>query len=163
MGFNANQSTTYTKTKVDNLLSPKATTTYVNDHLDLKAKQATTYKKQTETDATLGLKSNISDTTAALALKANITYVDDQLKLTANQLTTYTKTEVDDLVSPKSDKTFVDGQLSLKANQLTTYTETDLDTALVAKQPTIISTSALSIAGITTTGSITANKFISNF
>ncbi|MFM7988770.1 MAG: hypothetical protein ACKPKO_56595 [Candidatus Fonsibacter sp.] len=42
MGLKSHQSTTYTKTEVDNLLSPKATTTYVDDQLALKANQSTT-------------------------------------------------------------------------------------------------------------------------
>ncbi len=45
----------YTKTEVDNLLSPKATLTYVNDQLAVKANQATTYTK-TETDNLLATK-----------------------------------------------------------------------------------------------------------
>jgi len=45
----ANQSTTYTKTAVDNLLTPKLTVSYLNEQLALKATQATTYTK-TETD-----------------------------------------------------------------------------------------------------------------
>ena len=45
LALKANQATTYTKTEVDNLLTPKATVTYVNDQLALKANQATTYTK----------------------------------------------------------------------------------------------------------------------
>ncbi|MFM7826151.1 MAG: hypothetical protein ACKO82_00840, partial [Acidimicrobiaceae bacterium] len=78
LGLKSNQSTTYTKTDVDNMLSPKATTTHVDDQLAPKANQSTTYTK-TETDTALGLKANLSDTTAALALKADVTYVDNQL------------------------------------------------------------------------------------
>ena len=89
------QSTTYTITETDNLLSPKATTSYVDAQLllkvnitdmiaalALKANQLTTYTK-TETDnllaskattsyvdAQLLLKVNTSDMTAALARKA---------------------------------------------------------------------------------------------
>ncbi|MFM7986054.1 MAG: hypothetical protein ACKPKO_42745, partial [Candidatus Fonsibacter sp.] len=55
------------------------------------------------------------------------------LGLKASQSSTYTKTEVDGLVSPKSDKTYVDAQLALKANQLTTYTKTEVDTSLGLK------------------------------
>ena len=69
----------YTKTETDNLLTPKATVTYVNEQLALTANQATTYTK-TETD-------NL------LTPKATVTYVNDQLALKANQATTYTKTE----------------------------------------------------------------------
>ena len=65
---------------MNNLLTPKATTAYV--------------------DAQLLLKPNTADITAALALKADklttytITQVDTALALKANQLTTYTKTEI---------------------------------------------------------------------
>ena len=39
----------YTKTETDNLLAVKATVTYVNDQLALKANQATTYTKLKQT------------------------------------------------------------------------------------------------------------------
>ncbi|MFM7982996.1 MAG: hypothetical protein ACKPKO_27100, partial [Candidatus Fonsibacter sp.] len=71
-GLRPNQSTTYTRSEVDNLLTPRATTTYVDDKLVLKANQSTTYTK-TGTETALGLKASLSDMTAALALKANIT------------------------------------------------------------------------------------------
>ena len=52
----------------------------------------------------------------ALANDANYaTSIQNQLAVKANRSTTYTKTDVDGLVSPKSDKTYVDGQLALKA------------------------------------------------
>ncbi|MFM7989464.1 MAG: hypothetical protein ACKPKO_60135, partial [Candidatus Fonsibacter sp.] len=99
--FKANQTTTYTKTEVNDLLTPKATITYVDGQLELKASQLTTYTK-TEVYTALGLKSN--------------------------QLTTYTKTEVDTelakkanisdmtvALAAKSDSTYVDAQLALKA------------------------------------------------
>ncbi|MFM7981089.1 MAG: hypothetical protein ACKPKO_17400, partial [Candidatus Fonsibacter sp.] len=79
--------TTYTKTEVDSLVSPKADKIYVDDQLALKANQLTTYTK-TEVDTALGLK--------------------------ANQSSTYTKADADGLLSPKSDNTFVDAQLALK-------------------------------------------------
>ncbi len=92
----ANQSTTYTKTEV-------------NDRLLLKANQSTTYTK---------------------------TEVDDKLMLKANQSTTYTKTEVDNSLLLKADqsttytKTEVDDSLALKASQATTYSKTEVDTQL---------------------------------
>ncbi|MFM7988409.1 MAG: hypothetical protein ACKPKO_54765, partial [Candidatus Fonsibacter sp.] len=73
--FKANQTTTYTKTEVNDLLTPKATITHVDGQLDLKANQLTTY------------------TTAQ---------VDKSLGLKANQLTTYTKTEVDTELAKKA-------------------------------------------------------------
>ena len=116
IGFKANQSTTYTNTEVDNLLSPKATTTYVDFQLARKANQVTTYTK-TETDTALGLKANISDMTAAFAFKANITYVDNQLNLKANGLTTYMKTDVDDLLTPASKCVRYDSSPSSQVRQ----------------------------------------------
>ena len=53
----------YTKTEVDNLLIPKASATYVDDQLVLKANQSTTYSK-TETNNLLATKTtnkNISN------------------------------------------------------------------------------------------------------
>ena len=64
LALKANQSTTYTKTEVDGLLTPKATVSYVDDKLLLKADKSTTY---------------------------TITQVDNALALKANQITTYTK------------------------------------------------------------------------
>ena len=43
LALKADQSTTYTKTEVDNALAPKATTAYVDAQLALKANQNTTY------------------------------------------------------------------------------------------------------------------------
>ena len=67
----ANQSTTYTKTEVDNALAPKATTAYV--------------------DGELALNANKSDMTAALALKADqsTTYTKTEVNthLSGNQYT----------------------------------------------------------------------------
>ena len=74
MDSKANQTTTYTKTEVD-------------DNLLLKANQATTYTK-TEVDNSLSLKANQSTTYTK-------TEVDSSLSLKANQSTTYTKSEVD--------------------------------------------------------------------
>ncbi|MFM7978158.1 MAG: hypothetical protein ACKPKO_02485, partial [Candidatus Fonsibacter sp.] len=51
------------------------------------------------------------------------TEVATALNLKANQSTTYTKTEVDSLVSPKSDKTYVDSQLALKQPTITSSTD----------------------------------------
>ena len=116
-------------------LSTKADNTYVDEQLALKANQATTY---------------------------TATEIDTALSLKANQATTYAKTDVDSLVSPIADKTYVDTQLALKANQSTTYKKQRY-IALATKQPTITSTTSLSLASITTTGTITASKFISNF
>ncbi|MFM7981161.1 MAG: hypothetical protein ACKPKO_17775 [Candidatus Fonsibacter sp.] len=91
LGLKSNQSTTYTKTEVYNLLLPKATTTYVDDQVALQGNQSTTYTKNKETGTALGLKANLSDMTVALVLNANVTYVDNQLTFKANQTTTYTK------------------------------------------------------------------------
>ena len=57
----------YTNTEINNLLTPKATTAYVDHQLDLKSNQATTYTK-TEVD-------NL------LTPKATVTYVNEQLAL----------------------------------------------------------------------------------
>ncbi|MFM7980873.1 MAG: hypothetical protein ACKPKO_16300 [Candidatus Fonsibacter sp.] len=46
LGLKSNQYTTYTKTEVDNMLSLKATTTYVDDQLALTYNQSTTCAKQ---------------------------------------------------------------------------------------------------------------------
>lgn len=67
----ADKATTYTKTEVDELVTPKADKTYVDNQLALKADKDTTYTK-TEVDTSLALK--------------------------ADKETTYTKTEVDSLV-----------------------------------------------------------------
>ena len=117
-------------------LSTKADKTYVDEYLALKAYQATTYTK-TEVDTALALK--------------------------ANEATTYSKTEVDSIVSPTADNTNVDTHVALKANQSNTYTKTEVYTALAGKQPTITTTTSLSLASITKTGTITASKFISKF
>ena len=50
-----NQSTAYTKTETNNLLTPKATVAYVDAQLVIKANQSTTYTK-TEVDNKLTLK-----------------------------------------------------------------------------------------------------------
>jgi hypothetical protein len=70
------------------LLTPKATVSYVDNQLQLKANQATTYTK-TETD-------NL------LTPKATVIYVNEQLALKASQATTYTKTETDNLLATKA-------------------------------------------------------------
>ena len=74
LSLKANQSTTYTKTEVD-------------DNLLLKANQSTTFTK-TEVDSSLSLKANQSTTYTKIE-------VDNSLSLKANQSTTYTKSEVD--------------------------------------------------------------------
>jgi len=89
----AHPATTYTKTETDNLLTPKATVSYVDNQLLLKANQATPYTKA-ETDNLLTPK--------------------------ANQATTYTKSETDNLLTPKATVSYVDNQLLLKAIQATT-------------------------------------------
>ncbi|MFM7988717.1 MAG: hypothetical protein ACKPKO_56330, partial [Candidatus Fonsibacter sp.] len=83
-------STTYTKTEVDGLVSPKADKTYVDTQVALKANQSTTYTK-TEVDTAVGLKANQSTTYTK-------TEVDTTLTLKANQSTTYTKTRVDNIL-----------------------------------------------------------------
>ena len=78
------------------MLTPKATTSYVDAQLLLQANQSTTYTK-TEVDAALANKASTADMTAALALTADklttytISQVDTALALKANQVTTYTK------------------------------------------------------------------------
>ena len=67
-------------TNVQNQIALKASITYVDGQLTLKADQLTTYTK-TEVDAALGLE--------------------------AKQSTTYTKIVVDGLVPPNSDKSYV--------------------------------------------------------
>ena len=91
------------------------------------------------------------------------TEVDTALALKANEATTYSKTEVDSIVSQTADNTNVDTHVALKANQSTTYTKTEVYTALAGKQPTITTTTSLSLASITKTGTLTASKFISKF
>ncbi|MFM7986665.1 MAG: hypothetical protein ACKPKO_45855, partial [Candidatus Fonsibacter sp.] len=73
-------------TNIQNQIALKASITYVDGHLALKAYQITTYTK-TEVDTALGLKANQSTTYTK-------TESDTALGLKANQSTTYTKTEV---------------------------------------------------------------------
>ena len=115
----ADKSTTYTKTEVDNLLSPKATTEYVDGEVD-KLEQAIALKS----DITY-VDGEVDKLEQAISLKADITYVDGQLELKADKETTYTKTEVDALVEPKADKTYVDGELVKKAT--ITYVDGEVD------------------------------------
>ena len=60
----------YTKTDTDNLLTPKATITYVDGQLVLNANQSTTYTK-TEVDNFLTPKATTSYVDTQLLLKAN--------------------------------------------------------------------------------------------
>ena len=100
----------------------------VDTALSLKANQSTTYTKTEVQQLFLNLLDiapaslyTLNELANALANDANsATTIQNQLALKPNQSSTYTKTEVDSLVSPKSDKTNVDGKLALKANQLTT-------------------------------------------
>ena len=86
----ADKATTYTKTEVDELVTPKADKTYVDNQLALKADKETTYTK-TEVDTSLALKADKETTYTK-------TEVDTSLDLKADKATTYTKTEVDSLV-----------------------------------------------------------------
>lgn len=86
----ADKATTYTKTEVDELVTPKADKTYVDNQLALKADKETTYTK-TEVDTSLALKADKETTYTK-------TEVDTSLALKADKATTYTKTEVDSLV-----------------------------------------------------------------
>ena len=96
----ANQSTTYTKTEVDNLLSPKATTDYVNTELAKKA-------DKTYVDEELDKKADIANTLAGYGITNAYTKteVDNALSSKANSSNvytkseTYTKTEVDDKIA----------------------------------------------------------------
>ena len=83
----ANQSTTYTKTEVNNLLNAKAN-------------QSTTYNK-TEVDTKLGLKADKS-TTYTKTETYTKAEVNNLLNAKANQATTYNKTEVDDRVNGRA-------------------------------------------------------------
>ena len=108
---------------------------------------------QTDDESTTYAKTEVVD---ALSAKANLStaytkeYVDNALSAKANQLTTDTKRAVNDA-------------LSAKANQSTTYTQTEGNDALSAKQPSILSTTSLSLNSITTSGTVTANQIKSRY
>ena len=104
----------------------------------LKANQATIYTV-TEVDGNFALKANVSDVDAALALKADKIYVDGQLVLKANQDTTYTKSEVNNLLAPKTTTSYVDIELDKNAN----LSETLI--ALSQKHPLLTASSDLTI------------------
>ena len=72
-------------------------------------------------------------------------------------------TTVFNQLATKATTAYVDGQLALKVNQSNTYTISQVDNALAGKQPLITSSSILSLASITATGLVTANKLISNY
>ncbi|MFM7988445.1 MAG: hypothetical protein ACKPKO_54945, partial [Candidatus Fonsibacter sp.] len=67
----------------------------------------------------------------------------------ASQSTIYTKADVDTALSLKPDRTYVDAQLALNANQSTTYTITQVNNILARKQPTITSSTNLTMGSIT--------------
>ena len=96
------------------MLTPKATTSYVDAQLRLKANQSTTYTK-TGTDNLLTQRKpgyNISKQTET----------DNLLLLKANQATTYTKTETDAAIANKANAADMTATLALKSDKPTTYT-----------------------------------------
>lgn len=139
----ANQSTTYSKTEVNNLIDGvevdlsnyyTKTETYsrteTNNLLTAKANQSTTYTI-TQVDNLLTAKANVATT-------YTMTQVDNALNLKADKSTSYTRTEIDGKDALKlniSDfNTFTASNttaLGLKADKSTTYTKTEVD-ALVA-------------------------------
>jgi hypothetical protein len=110
---------------VNDLVTPKADSVFVNNQLALKAdksaldvvslglttkaNQTTTYTKD-ETNNLLQSKGNAADVTTALNAKANKSYVDNELTLKADQ------TYVDTGLNLKASKTYVDLQLGQKAS-----------------------------------------------
>ena len=131
IALKADQSTTYTKTEVNNLLANKAGTdnVYTKAEADAlladKADTATTYTK-TQTDTLLDDKADVLTTYTKTEVN---TLLDDK----ANQATTYTKTEVDTLLDTKAgtDNVYTiaqtDALLDDKADKSTTYTKTEVD------------------------------------
>ena len=95
----------------------------IQNQLDSKANQLTTYSK-TEVDDNIYTKTEVDDNIYTK------TEADALLNDEANQSTTYSKTEVDDNIYTKTE---VDISLSSKANQSTTYTITDTDVLLNSK------------------------------
>ena len=129
----ANQSTTYTKTQVDNALDLKAdqsttyTKTQVDNALNLKANSTDVYIK-TEVDNALDLKENtITAGTTSQYYRGDKTF--QNLNKSAVGLSNVDNTS--DLDKPLSTAT--QNALDLKANQSTTYTKTQVDNALVLK------------------------------
>ena len=104
----APQSTTYTKTEIDNKLSGKVNV-------------ATYNAKVSELETAIGTKANASDVYTKTA-------TDTLLGAKANASTTYTKTETDTL-------------LSAKANASDVYTKTETDTLLNGKQNALTTSS----------------------
>ena len=104
LDLKANQSTTYTKTEVDDLLEPKldattASSTYATiTNLNAHTSSTSNPHKVTKAQVGLGNVDNTSD-----ANKPISTATQAALNLKADQATTYTKTEVDDLLEPKLD------------------------------------------------------------
>ena len=117
--------TRYSITEVNNLVTPKADSVFVNSQLALKAdvsaldvvnlglttkaNQTTTYTKD-ETNNLLQSKSDTSVVTTALNAKANKSYVDNELALKADQ------SYVDTGLNLKANKTYADLQLGQKAS-----------------------------------------------
>jgi hypothetical protein len=157
LALKANQTTTYTKTEVDDAIATRASdldlvaaAASLSTQIDTKAAQATTYTK-TEVD---GLVAPLATSADVSALSASTTA---GLALKANQATTYTKTEVDGLVAPLatsadllSTSASLSTQIDTKAAQATTYTKTEVD-GLVAPLAT---SSDLSVLNASTTAGL---------
>jgi len=113
----APQSTTYTKTEIDNKLSGKVNV-------------ATYNAKVSELETAIGTKANASDVYTKTA-------TDTLLNAKANASDVYTKTETDTLLSGKVGTYIFEQSINLKADKSTTYTKTEIDTALSGKQATL--------------------------
>ena len=142
----ANQSTTYTKSETDSLLTFKSNTTDVTTALGFKV-------DKTYVDPGLALKSTQAYVDEGLLLKANKTYVDLQLGQKASigyvdeqviegiagiansaPLALDTLKELSQALNNDSNyATTVQTQLGDKADKSTTYTKTEVDGAMLLK------------------------------
>ena len=154
ISLKADKETTYTKTEVDALVSPKADKTYVDSQLELKAdttyvdSEIDTLEQSITTNVNTingridsevetindRIDNEVSTLNDAVALKADKTYVDEQNKTLDEKIDSEVSTlntridnevkDIEDAIALKADITYVDGEVDKLEQAIASEVET---------------------------------------